>query len=342
MWSSVVLAEVTRADELESRHVGSLAVCGRGGRLIGTAGDVERAVFPRSAIKALQCLPLIESGAADHFDFDTSEIAFACASHSGTEAHLALGERLLARIGLGPTDLACGSHEPLGHEAVRDLWRKGGTATVLHNNCSGKHIGMLATARHLGERTAGYHLIEHPVQQRIRRVLADMTGVDLSHVIAGIDGCSVPNWPISLAGLSRAFAAMAVGDGPAEARHGTIERVLAACWEAPQAMAGPGRLDTQVLTRFPGSVFIKTGAEGVYCGLVRGPRAGAGIGFALKADDGAKRGAETAVGAIIARFAEGADDLAEPQMLHNAAGLAVGDTRPGDVLLELLRRIEPD
>ena len=330
------LVDVTRALQLESWHGGVLVLAHADGRMLGIFGDASRKIFPRSAVKIIQALPLVESGAADHFGFSEAELALACGSHGGAGYHVALVGGVLARLGLGPDVLACGGHEPLDAKAQRELIQSGRTITRCHNNCSGKHAGMLATAVHLEETLEDYELAHHRVQGRVKAALQDVIETDLTKVIPGVDGCSVPNWPVPVDRLAIAFARIVAGRGFASPRSEAFERLIQACWAVPEAMAGAGRFDTAILRRFPGEVFIKGGAEGVYCGGIRS----LGVGFALKVDDGAQRAAEMAVSAVLARFLEGARDLAEPKLIENAAGVAVGDIRANRSLIELLDNIE--
>ena len=329
------LVDVMRARQLESWHAGSLVLADADGALIGVLGDARMQVFPRSAVKIVQAVPLVETGAADHFALTSAELALACASHSGTPFHVAHVAALLRRIGPGAEALRCGSHPPLDTAARRDLIRAGDAPSPLHNNCSGKHAGMIATARCVGEPVEGYQGADHSVQQRIRGVMAEVTETDLSHTRPGLDGCSVPNWPVPLDRLATAFARIVAGTGLPASRTATFERLLAACWAFPEAMSGPGRFDAGMLQRFPGEVFVKSGAEGVYCGGVRSR----GIGFALKVHDGAQRAAEIVVRAIIARLVEGARDLGDPIILRNAAGTVVGELRASADLSATLDRL---
>jgi L-asparaginase II len=318
-----VLVEVLRGERVESRHRGAVAVEGPDGRLAFALGEVHRPIFPRSAIKAIQCLPLIETGAADRFGFGPAEIALACASHSGTERHVAVAAGMLAKAGLDVTSLACGAHEPLSLDAARQLILNRQQPTPLHNNCSGKHAGMLATAVHMGEPLDDYWRPEHPVQARIAAVLEDLTGAPITGYRVGIDGCSAPNWAIPLANLARAFARLATGEGLAEARAEAARRVLQACWAEPELVAGQGRLDTVLMARFPGLVFLKTGAEGVYCGAVPARK----LGCAVKIDDGAKRASEMVVKALIAHLVPEARDLCTEEVLPNWRGLPAASIR---------------
>jgi L-asparaginase II len=317
------LIELTRGALVESAHAGVVAVARPDGGLAAAAGDVAVPVFPRSAIKPLQALPFLETGAVERFGLGTAEIAIACASHSGTPRHVAVAEGLLARAGLTPAALGCGVHEPYDAATARALIRSGQRPTSLHHNCSGKHAAMLATAAHMGEPADGYWQPDHPVQVRIRRVLEDLTGCSLSAEVCGIDGCSVPNWAIPPAGLARAFACFMTGEGltPERTRH--CARIFEACTAHPDLVAGPGRFDTLVMQRLPGKVLVKTGAEGVYCGAF----AGLGLGFALKIEDGAKRASEAVAAQLIAHFLPEAREVAPDAALRNWRGLDVGRVR---------------
>jgi L-asparaginase II len=321
--SNPILVELTRGPLVESTHTGSIAITRPSGELLVSIGDIQRPVFPRSAVKAFQCLPLIESGAADHFGFGDREIALACASHSGTIAHADLAAAMLASAKLTHTALGCGAHEPMQEAAARALAASGARPTALHNNCSGKHAGMCACAVHHGEDPAGYWLPDHPVQQRIATVLRALTGEALGADVRGTDGCSAPNWAIPTASLARAFAAFITGEGPGRAHRTAAERIAKAAWAAPDMVAGPGRLDTVVMSKLPGRVFMKTGAEGVYCGAL--PELG--LGFAVKIDDGAKRAAEAVTMAILNRLIPQSKGLGDASVMTNWRGTEVGTTR---------------
>jgi L-asparaginase II len=319
-----VLIELTRGGLLESAHAGAAALVRATGEVVASLGDIAWPVFPRSAIKPLQALPLIETGAARRFGFGAPEIAIACASHAGTAAHVTLVASMLARAGLTEASLHCGVHEPMDAAAARELVRSGRAATALHHNCSGKHAGMLATAVHLGEPAEGYWRPDHPVQERIRRVLEELTGTPLDAQACGIDGCSVPNWAIPLAGLARAFARLATGDGLDPERARRCAAVAEACWAHPDLVAGPGRLDSLAMQRMPRKVLVKGGAEGVSAGAF--PERG--LGFALKIADGAKRGADAATAAVIARLYPQAHGLGPSSTLTNWRGLGSGKSAP--------------
>src|ERR1700751_2653117 len=199
-----VLVEMTRGPLVESRHRGAIAVSDAEGQTIFALGDVTAPVFPRSAVKALQALPLIEQGAADRFSLSDEELALACASHSGEAAHVAGVERMLAKAGFKPSDLRCGAHWPIAQTAAAAVARSG-APSPLHNNCSGKHAGFLCIARALGADPADYWRPEHPVQRLVRSVLEDFTGASLEEACCAIDGCSVPTWAGPLRHLGHGF-----------------------------------------------------------------------------------------------------------------------------------------
>lgn len=327
-----ILIDVARGPLIESWHRGALAVAAPSGALALRLGDVDTPVFPRSAIKALQALPLVESGAADHFGFGPAEIALACGSHVGAEQHTSLAAAMLHRIGLDTDALGCGAHPPLGAAPVKDLIAKGCEATQLHNNCSGKHAGMLATAVYLGEPIDGYWKPEHPVQQRVHRALVEITGDVLGPDVMGIDGCSVPNWAMSLSVLARTFARLGTGEGFAPERKAALARILEACWDNPELVAGRGRADTVVMRALAHRVFMKTGAEGVYCGAFTQLN----LGFALKIDDGAKRAAAGAAMALIEHACPEAVGLMPYGPIKTWRGDEVGTIRSSAALKEAL------
>jgi L-asparaginase II len=331
---SEALVEVTRGLAVESRHHGSVAVCDADGALAFSAGDVERAVFPRSGIKALQALPLIESGAADRYNLSDSEIALACASHAGEPEHVATAAGMTARTGLGPEALECGAHWPLNEASARALAASGAGPSALHNNCSGKHAGFLCLACAMDVEPAGYIGPEHPVQREVSAAIEEITGTRLSEAAAGVDGCGIPTFAIPLRNLATAFARFGAGAGFAPERAAAAKRLREAVWSAPFQVAGSGRFDTEAMQLAPRRVFTKMGAEGVHLAAL--PELG--LGVAIKIDDGGGRAAEAAMAAVIRRllvvegdFAAWLDDRAY-QRLHNWAGAEVGAIRAGEAL----------
>jgi L-asparaginase II len=334
--SNPVLVDVFRGPRVESCHNGAIAISDAAGHLVLELGDVTRPIYPRSAVKALQAIPLVESGAADAFDLGAEELAVACASHSADRVHLDAVARLLVKAGLDESYLACGAHWPVSEATMRALIMEGKRPRPIHNNCSGKHAGMLAAAVRLGFDPRGYEKPDHPLQVMIARILSEACGVTLDPAHRGIDGCSLPTFAMPLSALAKGFARLGTGVGfpPERARAG--QRLMEACFAAPVLVAGVGRFDTIVLRGLAGAAFTKGGAEGVHC--VALPQLG--LGIALKVDDGAKRGAERALLEVIAAllpkaWAVLADEL-EGEM-HNWRGLLVGRVAASEELRHALR-----
>jgi L-asparaginase II len=328
--SNPVLVEVLRGALVESRHSGAVAVADADGATVLALGDVAAPVYPRSAVKALQALPLVESGAAEKFGFGDEELALACASHGGEPAHVAVASRMLVRAGLDGTALECGVHWPSHQDSGRALARAGAAPSALHNNCSGKHAGFVCVACAAGIDHRGYVAASHPVQREVRAVFEGLTGINLPEDQCGIDGCSIPTWAVPLEALARAFARFGTGQGLAPKRAAAAARLRAACAAQPYFVAGTRRFCTEVMTLLGARALVKTGAEGVFCGAL--PELG--LGIALKCQDGGTRAAEVAMAAVIARFLP----LGEAERaafarfvrptLRNWNGIEVGGLRP--------------
>ncbi len=330
-----VLIEVTRGDMVESTHRGRVAVVDTAGKVALHWGDIESRVYPRSAIKAIQALPLVESGAADAFRLSNKELAIACASHSGEPRHIATVRTWLDRMGLSESDLKCGPHWPRHHQqTLHDMIRAGETPGDAHNNCSGKHTGMLATAHHLGEPLSGYTKPTHPVQQRILGTLEALCGLGLSDAPRGTDGCSVPTWGIPLSNMALAFARLGAPDDLPPVRAGAAKRIRKAVAAEPFMVAGTDRYCTTLMDVAGDTVFVKTGAEGVFCAAL--PEYG--LGIALKCDDGATRGSQLMLTAVLRRIGAIDEDMAAQLdtlvtiPLNNCNGALVGMVRPSTLL----------
>lgn len=330
MSDNPVLVEVTRGGHVESRHRGAAVVSDAAGKVVAAWGDVSRPVFPRSAIKPVQAISVLESGAAAAARMSDKEIAIACASHGGEPFHTETVAAWLDRIGLSANDLECGAHPPTYAPASEALIRAGETPTPLHNNCSGKHSGMLSLALHEGHVTGGYTAPDHPTQSAWRRVLGEMAGVDLRDAPAGTDGCNIPTIALPLDAMARAAARFAAPDGLDDDRAAACRRIRAALTAAPEMIAGTGRFCTGVIRDTGGRALVKTGAEGVYFGAL--PEAG--LGIALKIDDGADRASEVAMAAILHTYGEFdgavADSVAARLRVPvpNRRGFTVGEVGP--------------
>jgi L-asparaginase II len=282
-----VLVEVLRGGFVESRHRGAFAICDAKGGLVAQLGDIQASVYPRSSIKAFQCLPLIESGAADRFGLSDDEICLCCSSHNGEADHVRVARSILSKADVDEVCLECGAHWPSYREAAYALVREGKPALQVHNNCSGKHAGMLAFAKHMKADLSGYVGASHLVQQRVAEALSRYCEVDVSQAPMGIDGCSVPTWALPLHNLAKGFAKLSADAAG--------QRIGKAVQSNPFLIAGSGAFDSRIMKAVP-RLFVKYGAEAVYSGFI----AHAGLGFALKIDDGAKRASEVAIaGAVL-------------------------------------------
>lgn len=323
-----ILVEVTRGDEIESVHRGSAAVVDARGRVIAQWGDIDGLIYPRSAVKPIQALPLIESGAATRFGLSDKEIALACASHNGEARHVARVERWLRHLGLTPRALECGRQIPMSEHAAAQLAATRRQPTALHNNCSGKHAGFLATARHLGEQTRGYIHAEHSVQIRVAAALAEMSGYDVMRAPCGIDGCGIPVRALPLSALARAMAGFARPDPASPTRLAACNRVYSAMTTEPWLIAGTGRFDTLAMQEGNDAFVVKMGAEGVHVAAIRGSN----LGIALKIEDGSRRAADVAMAALLRHhgaFRRNALPLAafSPMPIMNNRGERVGMVR---------------
>ena len=329
-----LLVEVTRGTMVESRHRGAAAVVDPSGRVVRGWGDVEALIYPRSSIKPIQALPLVESGAADAFDLGDAELALACASHQGEARHVEVVTAWLARIGLTPDDLACGPQVPSGAAAARALFENHGEPARVHNNCSGKHSGMLTTAVHLGEPIDGYAAFSHPLQQRVLGVFETMCGLDLSDAPRGIDGCSLPVVAMPLGNLALGMARFADPADQPEPRQRAAARLRRAMATEPFMVHGSDTFVTDCMTATGEAVLVKGGAEGVFTAAL--PELG--LGVAVKIEDGAARASEVAIANILDELGV-FDDKATAALAHwltqkltNWAGTDIGEVRPARAL----------
>jgi L-asparaginase II len=308
------------------------------GRLVARLGDPAAATFLRSAAKPFQCLPLLLAGGEARFGLDAADIALICASHGGTPAHVHRAADLLARGGFGAGDLLCGAHPPFDAASARELVLAGTEPTSLHNNCSGKHAGMLLACRLLGLPAAEYIAPEHPLQRAALGHVARFCGVPPESIGLATDGCSVPTHHLSLTAAARGYAALA--DPGAAGLDGAVtaaaRRVVEAMTGVPGMVAGPGRFTTRLMEVTGGRLLGKEGAEGFYGVAVRGPVA---LGIAVKIADGGERCRDGVVLDVLRQLGSLSDaefaalaDFYRPRLV-NWAGRFAGEVRP-DVELE--------
>ncbi|HUS55080.1 MAG TPA: asparaginase [Thermohalobaculum sp.] len=326
-----VLAEVWRGEILECVHRGTAVVATASGEVVEAWGNPGRVILPRSACKIIQALPLVESGAADAVGLGTEQLALACASHQGASVHTGLAQRWLEGIGLGETDLRCGAHVPNDPEASHDLYHRRARPDQFHNNCSGKHCGFLTANRHLGG-GADYVEPDHSLQRAVRQATEEVTGETV--VGFAIDGCSAPNFAISLKGLATAMARFATPETNfTGARAVAARRLREAMAAHPVLVSGEGRPVTNLMRACSGRAMVKSGAEGVFIAILPSR----GLGIALKVDDGSGRGSQAAIAALLARY--GALDRADPVYtaladapILNCRGYAHGHLRAAETL----------
>jgi L-asparaginase II len=323
-----ILVEVTRGNLVESVHRGAIAVADASGAIRASIGDIETPVYSRSSLKPMQALPLVESGAAEAFGLNDEDIALACASHSGEPMHTERVAAWLARIGLTEHDLACGAHASRFEPVAEAMVREGRKPTRIFNNCSGKHSGFLTVARHWDIATSGYEKESHPVQQAVAAALSELSGAD--ELPWGVDGCAAPNFATSLAAFARAAARMAAPDMLEPVRASACRRIIGAMIKHPLLMSGTGRVCATLIAASAGRVAVKTGAEGFFGGWLPD----IGLGIAVKIDDGAGRGAETAIAAVLDKLGllgDAAHGVLRAPVL-NTRGATVGERRPAPAL----------
>jgi L-asparaginase II len=281
------VVEVTRGGIVESLHYGALAVVEAGGGMLAWIGDTELRPFLRSSAKPIQAIPLVESGAAAALGLDAADLAVVCGSHTGTPEHVAQVESLQRRAGLDMAMLRCGVHAPYDSESAQRLRQLGLQPTPNHNNCSGKHSGMLALAQHLGAPLEGYLEPEHVVQQKILRTLAELAGVEIGQVTVGVDGCSAPTFALPLRAAALAFARLM--RGAPGARGEACRTIVQAMMRHPEMVAGPRSFDTPLIRAGGGRWISKGGAEGFLAIGIAPDAMGRGspaVGLAAKVADG--------------------------------------------------------
>ncbi len=334
---NILLTEVLRGGQVESRHQGSIAVCDAGGRLVASAGDPATPAFWRSSMKPIQAMALVESGALEAFGLGEEALTLACASHNGEPFHVAVVDAMLAAAGLTPGHLGCGVHPPFGDPkntpAYEAMIARGERVDARHNNCSGKHAGMLVACRHRGLPLDSYLDPGHPHQARIRALVSAMSGTPPDALAPGVDGCSAPVYALTLSQMATAYARLA---NPPAGLAPTCRRIVKAMTGFPVLVHGTGGFDSDLMTAAGDRVLSKRGAEGVACmALLR-----EGWGVAIKADDGAGRATPPAavevlrqLGILDAKALAALEGHAR-SVLRNSARRVVGEIRPAAFTLE--------
>lgn len=325
MGKAVPMVELWRGGLLESTHQGHAVLCDESGQIVRAWGDPDRIIFPRSSCKMIQALPLVESGAADAHGLTPAHLALSCASHQGAALHVNMARDWLAGLGLAEPDLRCGSHEPYDRAERDRLICDHEGPCQLHNNCSGKHSGFLTVTKHL---KAGpeYVEIDHPLQKAIRAATEEVTGETVAGY--GIDGCSAPNFAMSIKGLAGAMARFSAASESGDTRQRAMHRLTRAMASYPELVAGEGRSCTELMRAMEGRVTIKTGAEAVFVAILPEKR----LGLALKIEDGNSRASEAALVGILSKLGvlEAAHPMAQkrlPAPQTNCRGFTTGELR---------------
>jgi L-asparaginase II len=335
------LVEVTRGSITESRHRGNVVAVEGDGRVVASLGAPETVTYLRSASKPHQAIPLVASGAADRFRLDEQEIAIACGSHSGEPMHTETVSRMLHKLGLDESALKCGVHEPYSEETARSLRERGERPTQLHNNCSGKHSGMLALALHLGAPLGDYDRPSSPVQLAIGRAIEKFSGVPLEDIAVSVDGCGVPAFGVTIGTMALMAARLVVPRGDWDT--GTREacgRVVSAMRRHPEMVEGTREMDTEIMLHTKGRLVSKVGAEGVYtAAALPCEEWPTGVGVALKLEDGDPEERARPVVAVETLRQLGLLRAAELKALSRFAGATLCNHR-GDVVGEVRSAFE--
>ncbi|MFK8081450.1 MAG: asparaginase [Granulosicoccus sp.] len=325
-----VLVNQWRGNAIECRFRGAVAVVDKSGRTFSSLGDVQRAVFPRSAIKFLQALPFVESGAVDAFGLDDRHVALACASHNGEPIHAGLAQDWLERIGCVHDDLECGAVLPM-HEATQfELMAEGRGPQRVHHNCSGKHLGFLSTCKQLKDSTLNYRLYNHIAQKRWFDILEGLTNTRINQLPWGYDGCAVPSVAMPLQRIALAMARFGDASSFDGERRAAVERIHGAVSTHPYMVAGKERLCTALMEILSPDILVKVGAAGVYTAIV--PEHG--LGIALKIDDGHDGAARVALGAVLNTLGVLPSDKAQllneyfMPSINNSRGETIGRYEP--------------
>lgn len=327
----VPLIETTRGDTVECTHFGALAVSDAGGRLLASAGDPHWLAFTRSTIKPFQALPFVASGGLRRFGYTPANTALLCASHNGEPMHVDQVQEMLDKAGVGRQQLQCGCHVPLYVELGAGLPPM--PYDERHHNCSGKHAGFLAWCVQQGQPLHNYLAPAHPLQQAVRRALADVAGLAPGQLAMGVDGCSAPNYAMPLAGLARAYARLATG--AADPVHGEAFALLGGAMAAhPELVSGTGRNDLAFMQAGRGDWIAKVGADGMQVVASRSR----GQALALKVSDGSKTALFAATVAALDQLgwldARQREELRpwRQEAIANLRGTRVGARRPAFTL----------
>lgn len=293
-----IFIQVTRGEKNESEHLIDAVVMDSQGVRLESFGEHNRPVFPRSAIKKIQAIALVESGAYEAMGLTSQHLALACASHWATDQQVEILKDWMARLNITNEDLICGAHWPGDESAMHKLIRLNEQPTSLHNNCSGKHLGLITVAKHLGADIKSYAVWDHPVQIMLRKIISDLAKYDIQEAPWGTDGCGIPSYCIALKEIAFAMSAFLGGRPLSQKRWDACLEILAAVREHPSLIAGEKAPDAKIIELSDGDVITKTGAEGMYTALVFDK----GLSIVVKCRDGSTRGARAGLYFMLERY----------------------------------------
>lgn len=327
---TVLLAKVYRGYVLESTHSGSIAVVDSKGNILYKLGNEKRVTFFHSSAKPLQALAVLETGIVEEFGLDLKEVAIMASSHSGEKEHIDVLTGIMKKLDVSEEMLRCGAHDPLSKEAAKELYAEGRKPGKLHCNCSGKHLGFMAASKLKGYPVDDYHLVESALQAEIRETISLFGGVNARDIVIGTDGCGVPVYGMPLLNMARAYANLC-NDKFHDGKFAKSQNyIISAMTMYPEAVAGKGRFDTEMMRHFGERIIVKTGAEGVCCAGLPGK----GVGIALKIEDGAQRATEPVMLEILLQLKViKGDEINEVEKFRHPAILShsgdkIGEIRP--------------
>lgn len=277
-----ILVNTYRGNVIDMFTTGSVAVVDYNGKLLYSAGNPEQNAYMRSSAKLMQAMVPVSLGACDQYEFTESEIAQICASHSGEKIHVDTVRSILAKCGLDESYLQCGAHYPFKSDITENMKKNGEEALQIHNNCSGKHAGMLAAVKYMNEDLGSYYKIEHPHQKRIINMISEICDFPTDKIAIGLDGCGVPVHAMPLKNFAYGMARMSRPEALGEKLAPSSEKILKACLNNPINMSGSDRTEYKIMSKYPGKIVVKIGSNGYFTAMI--PEMG--IGIAIKVDDG--------------------------------------------------------
>ncbi len=333
-----ILVEVLRGEVVESFHRGVVCVVDGNNKILFSLGDINQLCYPRSAMKFIQHIPLLESGAVSKFGFTLKEIAVMCGSHNAEKMHLDTVSSILSKIGLSETSLKCGAHYPMLNDDLVNMYQQDKKPTDLYNNCSGKHAGFLAYCVYNGLDTSDYLNPNHPLQQHIKKVCAEMYEVSEESMQYAIDGCSAPVYSVSVLHQAIGYKNLCVSTKFGEARKYACQTIIEAVSTFPEMVAGSNRYCTDMMRICGDEIVGKTGAEGIYCMSVYNKE----IGICIKIDDGKMLPQYNVAQAIIDSLSLFSSEKLAPLQKYlqedilNWNQLKTGELRPSGQLIDAL------